>query len=76
MNLIGMIEARGIGILSTVFRQDVPVELVVDLAKSADTRMPEKQIIPLLKRDVQLISGKDVPNLASALMVKLVRAQT
>ena len=47
-NLIGMIEARGIGILSTVCRQDVPVDLVVDLDMSADARMPVTQLFPLL----------------------------
>lgn len=74
-NLLGMIEARGIGILSTVSCQDVPVDLVVDLDKSADVRMPVMQKYALLKGEVQLISGKDVPNLASALMVKLAQAQ-
>lgn len=74
-NLQGQIEARGIGILSTVFRHDVPVVLVVDLDKVAGARMPDAQKYTLLGLHLPLISGKDVPNLASALMVKLVRTE-
>ncbi len=75
-NLAGLIEARGIGILSMVCRQDVPVGLVVDLDASAGARMPDPQKFAVFGDELPLISGKDVPNLASALMVKLAQAET
>ncbi len=74
-NLQGLIEARGIGILSTVFRYDVPIVLVVDLDQAAGARMPDAQKYALLSLDLPLIFGKDVPNLASALIVKLARTE-
>ena len=37
----GQIEARGIGIISVPFVNDVPVSLIVDLSNSVNERMPE-----------------------------------
>ncbi len=69
--LAGLIEARGLGILSAKTVQDVPLTLVVALDRLASARLPERQNIVVLEQEVELISGKNVPNLAAALLVKL-----
>lgn len=40
-SIAGQIEARGIGIISVPFVNDVPLSLIVDLSNSVNERMPE-----------------------------------
>jgi HPr kinase/phosphorylase len=70
-NLVGMIEARGLGILTAPHRQNVPLAIIVDLEAPAEGRLPTTQKRNVLGLDFALFSGKEVPNLAAALMVKL-----
>lgn len=74
-NLKGMIEARGIGILTCDPRQDVAVALVVDLDAGSGERMPQPATREMLGVALELIMGKNVPNLAAALMLKMVQTR-
>ncbi len=70
--LAGMIEARGVGIL----RQgatSTPAEVVlgVDLDHAPETRMPQLRDITYLGCTLRLISGREVPNLASIVTLLL-----
>ena len=69
--LQGRIEARGIGILHTIWRTGVPVALAVDLGREDGTRLPPPRTIELLGCRVPLLWGKRAPNLAAAIMVAL-----
>lgn len=69
--IAGLIEARGIGILQSAAGTEVPLALVVDMDRASAGRMPEAQVEIVLGVELELISGKDVANLAAAIMVKL-----
>ncbi|HAG26668.1 MAG: serine kinase [Paracoccaceae bacterium] len=60
--LIGMIEARGIGILrADMALGPVAVDLVLDLGQRATERLPHMQNILLCGIDFPLLSGHDDP---------------
>ncbi len=61
----GMIEARGVGLLTVRFVETAKLAFVVDLDKTAVARLPESKMATYLGCDVPLIYGKDVPNLAA-----------
>ena len=61
--LAGLIEARGVGILRVPAIPEAPLALVVDLDRPAAARMPQAVAITLLGLKLELISGKDLPNL-------------
>jgi HPr kinase/phosphorylase len=61
--LAGLIEARGFGLLRLPAVPEVPVALAVDLDRPSATRMPQAVTITLLGREIDLISGLDLPNL-------------
>lgn len=66
-SISGMIEARGLGILSVTSIDQVGLEFVVDLDKAIGKRLPEPESISILGIEVPLILGKDVPNLGAAI---------
>jgi len=68
--LAGKIEARFLGILECSFASSVPLSLVVALESAALERMPQPQQILVGSTQIDLINGANVPNLASALMVR------
>lgn len=68
-HLRGMIEARGIGLLRAETVAEAPVELVVDLDFAPAARMPHQREISYLGIAVELISGREAPNLDAALVV-------
>lgn len=67
--LAGLIEARGIGLLAVGAAQEAPVILAVDLDRAPAARMPQISAITYLGAQVQLIFGRGVPNLDSALTI-------
>jgi HPr kinase/phosphorylase len=65
----GLIEARGVGILRLPAMPEAPVALAVDLDRAAAARMPHAQEIIWLGIKVELISGRDLPNLEHVLTI-------
>jgi len=69
--LAGLIEARGIGLLRVASLHEAPVALAVDLAALSPARLPQPREIGLLGVEIELISGRDTPNLAHAMHILL-----
>lgn len=67
--LHGLIEARGVGLLSVPTLPEAPLQCVVDLAADPETRMPHPQHVHVLGRRIDLINGRNVPNLSFVLMI-------
>lgn len=65
--LAGLIEARGIGLLRVPHVAEVPVAIAVDLDDAPAARMPQVRTITYLGVEVELISGRGLPNLELAL---------
>lgn len=65
--LAGMLEVRGLGILRFPSVPETVVTLAVDLDRPASARMPQAVTIACLGVEVELISGRDLPNLDLAL---------
>lgn len=65
----GLIEARGIGILRIPVVPEAPVALAVDLDRPAAARLPQRAAITLLGVGIELISGRDLPNLDLVLSI-------
>lgn len=61
--IAGMIEARGVGILRVPAIPEAPLALAVDLDRRAEARLPQRVAITLMGASLELISGKDLPNL-------------
>ncbi|MTH98697.1 HPr kinase/phosphorylase [Roseibium sp. RKSG952] len=64
----GLIEARGIGLLKATSCGPAPVHYVVDLGQIEERRLPDPQMIKVLRQTVPLLRGDGVPNLAVALI--------
>jgi HPr kinase/phosphorylase len=67
--LAGLIEVRGLGILRLPAAAEAVVTLAVDLDAAPVARMPQRVTVAWLGIEVELISGRDHPNLDLALMV-------
>jgi HPr kinase/phosphorylase len=67
--LAGLIEVRGVGIIRLPAAPEAVVTLAVDLDRAAAARMPQPVTISWLGIEVELISGRDRPNLDLALTV-------
>jgi HPr kinase/phosphorylase len=67
--ILGRIEARQIGILTTNPAEAATIQYVVDLGKPPASRLPHKATTSLEGIDIPLIAGQNVPNLAEALLV-------
>jgi len=61
----GMIEARGVGLLSVNSIDATKLAIVVDLDKTAPSRLPVPEVTAILGHDFPLICGKEAPNLAA-----------
>lgn len=61
----GMIEARGVGLLSVPTVGVAKLAIVVDLDKAASSRLPVPEVMALCGVDFPLICGKGVANLAA-----------
>jgi HPr kinase/phosphorylase len=69
--LVGLIEARGVGILRMPAMPEAPLALAVDLGRAAAARMPHPATITHLGVDIELISGREVPNLDAIVTIYL-----
>lgn len=67
--LEGLIEARGVGILTAPQAGPTPLYHVVDLSKDSSARLPQLHSCDVLGARIDLINGRNVPNLASLLMI-------
>lgn len=67
--LVGKIEARFVGVLNVRNRQSVLLHHVVDLDSDAQARLPQLQHFDVLGTRIDLINGRNVPNLAAILMI-------
>ena len=63
----GMIEARCIGLLAAETQPTTIVTCVVDLDQSEVDRLPPHRTLTILGVEIDLVFGKDTPNLATAL---------
>ncbi len=69
--LAGMIEARGVGLLRIACVPEAVVALAVDLDFAPAARMPHMRTLRHLEVGVELIFGRDLPNLDPTLMFLL-----
>lgn len=74
-SLVGLIEARGIGILPSPYHGPAIVRLVVDLGTPTQQRLPDRQSITILGIGIDLIYGGETPNLAPAIHLYLQAAR-
>jgi len=62
-----MIEARCIGLLAAKSQPTALIRCVVDLDRREPDRLPPHRALTILGIEVDLVFGKDTPNLAAAL---------
>lgn len=67
--LKGRVEARNLGILRAAHLPDIILHHVVDMDADAQARLPQLQECEVLGVRIDLINARNVPNLASTLIV-------
>jgi len=67
--LAGLIEVRGLGILRLPAVPEAVAMVAVDLDRAPVARMPQRVTVAWLGVELELISGREHPNLDLALMV-------
>ena len=67
----GMIEARGIGLISVASIEHAGLAIVVNMDKNAETRLPKPKTVEILGKAVPEIAGKNAPSLGAALWILL-----
>lgn len=67
--LVGKIEARFVGILNVPTRKNAVLKHVIDLDVDSPAQLPQLQHCEVLGLQIDLINGRNVPNLASILMI-------
>ena len=67
--LVGKIEARFVGILNVPTRKNAVLHHVIDLDSGPRERLPQLQHCDVLGLRIELINGRNVPNLASILTI-------
>ena len=73
--LLGMIEARGVGILKAEVSPPVPLALVVDLGRVEDQRLPPPRWYGLGMIRLPLVFGPWQPHLYAALRQRLLHGR-
>jgi HPr kinase/phosphorylase len=73
--IAGMIEARGVGILTVPFDRDVPICLAVDMGRNEQERLPEPHRIELIGHSLPCLHKIDGPQFAAALLLFLKNMQ-
>ncbi|WP_375263194.1 HPr kinase/phosphorylase [Palleronia sp.] len=66
--ILGLIEARGIGLIETSTAPPTAVALVVDLDEVESERLPRARHCDLLRVRLPLVAGAGIPHLADALV--------
>jgi HPr kinase/phosphorylase len=69
--LRGLIEARGLGLLRLPARSAVRLALAVDLDRAPEARMPQANTIVYHGVALELIPGRDLPNVDAVLTLLL-----
>ncbi len=64
-NIKGMIEARGVGLLTVNAVEKARLAIVVDLDKTAGARLPAPKWISFFGVKFPLIEGRDLPDLGA-----------
>lgn len=62
-SIAGLIEARGVGLLRLPSAPEAPLAIAVDLERSPAARMPQPVTISFVGVEIELISGRGLPNL-------------
>ena len=63
----GLIEARGIGLLTAPRTNRAQLDLIVDLEHPEQERLPPRRTRAILGIDLDLVYGRDLPNLPAAI---------
>lgn len=69
--LSGLVEARGVGLLSLPRVPEAPLVLAVNLNSPPAARMPQAATFEQLGVGIELIFGREVPNLCAVLNICL-----
>ena len=69
--LRGLLELRGVGIVKLPYLERAPIHLVVDMDAAPPIRMPDPSFRRICDHQIPQIVGKEVPNLAAAVLVFL-----
>ncbi len=69
--LRGLIEARGVGILTAIALAQAEVVLVADLAQTEPDRLPPRRQVTLLGRPVDLVLGRGNNHLTASVLCYL-----
>lgn len=64
--LQGLLEARKVGLLQVDFVERAQIRLVIDLDRKEQDRLPPRHFIKSGAQEVDLILGRETPNLAIA----------
>ena len=67
--LKGLLELRGIGLVTMPFDASAAIDLVVDLDHAPSARLPEPKRILVCGHSRPLLAGKDIPNLTTSIIV-------
>lgn len=70
-SLSGLVEARGVGLLALPAVPEAPLTLAVDLDSPPAARMPQPATFEQLGVGIELIFGREVPNLVAVLNICL-----
>lgn len=73
--IAGLIEARGMGILSLPYVSGVPLTLIADLDAPAPARLPQEQKRMVLGRAIPLIPVANPREVAPALLLRLLHGR-
>ncbi len=69
--LLGLVEARGVGLLRADALGEAEVTLVADLSQAEKDRLPPRRSITLLGKNVDLVLGAGNPHLPASLLCYL-----
>lgn len=69
--LVGLIEARGVGLLRAPAVAEAELALAVDLDRPPGARMPQPGTITILGAPIRLILGHSLPDLDSVLTISM-----
>lgn len=69
--LRGLVEARGVGLLRSPFRESTRIDLVVDLHQTETSRLPEPHEYELLGCPINLVCGSAGAHFPAALLLYL-----
>ncbi|PZX16645.1 Hpr(Ser) kinase/phosphatase [Palleronia aestuarii] len=70
--ILGLVEARGVGLLRADPAPPTPIALVVDLDHAAERRLPDRATCDILGIRLPLISGRDNPHIP-AIIVQILK---